>query len=86
MIKFVYKRDSESVFDDGECGDPKKVVVQTDAITASQLLEDFKSFLKGIGYGDSTVGRIQLVDKEEELHLIDKSDFMKNFDGIGDGY
>lgn len=55
MVKFIYERD-EGMED--YCCMPR-VVIECDAVTASDLLDVFKQFMLTMGYSDKTVEKIQ---------------------------
>lgn len=85
MILFKYIRDEDAVDSDGEFANPTRIVVESDAITMDQLMEDFKTFALSLGYHPDTVDRVQMIDKEEDSED-EESDFIKDLKGIGDGY
>jgi hypothetical protein len=82
MVLFKYVREKEFNNSDGEFANPTRIVVESDAVTMDQLMEDFKAFALSLGYHPDTVNKVQMVDEVEE----EESDFMKDLGGIGDGY
>jgi hypothetical protein len=82
MVLFKYVREKEFNNSDGDFGNPTRVVVESDAVTMDQLMEDFKAFALSLGYHPNTVNKVQMVDEVEE----EESDLMKDLGGIGDGY
>lgn len=87
MVLFKYVRNPDDAsYNNGEFANPTRVVVESDAVTMDQLMEDFKIFALSLGYHPDTVKKIQMVDEEEESEEEDESDFMKDLKGIGSGY
>jgi hypothetical protein len=82
MVLFKYVREKEFNNSDGDFGNPTRVVVESDAVTMDQLMEDFKAFALSLGYHPNTVNKVQMVDEVEE----EESDLTKDLGGIGDGY
>jgi len=82
MVLFKYVRDEDDVGSDGESGNPTRIVVESDAVTMDQLMEDFKVFALSLGFHPDTVNKVQMVEESEE----EESDFMKDLKGIDSGY
>ena len=82
MILFKYVRDRDTASSDGEFGNPTRVVIESDAVTMDQLMEDFKVFALTLGYHPDTVNKVQMVEESED----EESDFMKDLKGIDSGY
>lgn len=85
MVLFKYVREPDSSDYSGEFANPTRIVVESDAVTMDQLMEDFKIFALSLGYHPDTVKKVQMVDEEEESED-EESDFMKDLKGIDDGY
>jgi hypothetical protein len=85
MVLFKYVRGGDTVSSNGEFANPTRIVIESDAVTMDQLMEDFKIFALSLGYHPDTVNKVQMVDEEEESED-EESDFMKDLKGIDDGY
>lgn len=66
MVLFKYVREPDSSSSSGEFANPTRIVVESDAVTLDQLMEDFKAFALSLGYHPSSVNQIQYIEPEEQ--------------------
>ena len=66
MVLFKYLRDNNTISSNGDFANPTRILLESDAESMDQLLEDFKAFALSLGYHSSTVSRIQIVEPEEQ--------------------
>jgi hypothetical protein len=85
MVKFIYVREEARVGSSGEFPEPAKVAVLSDAVTFSDLLEDFKAFALSLGFHPDTVNQAQMVEEEEEESEDSESKFMRELQEIDNG-